>query len=65
MKKRLVSLILVVVMVLSLNVVAFAGPGNGGYAPPVITSIPIPIDYPIYCPQNDQGQDNSCNQDQQ
>jgi len=63
MRKMLISLILVVVMILSLNVVAFAGPGLGGWNPPVITS--IPIDYPIYCPENDQVLNNSRNQDQQ
>jgi len=62
MKKRLLSLILAVAMILSLNVVAFAGPGGGAEAPPVIAS--IPIDYPIHCPENDQGQDNNRNHDQ-
>ncbi|MCL2378508.1 MAG: hypothetical protein FWC77_05205 [Defluviitaleaceae bacterium] len=62
MKKILISLILMVVMILSLNVVAFADPGGGGWNPPIIASIPISIDYPNYCPENDQDQNNNRNQ---
>jgi len=64
MKKRLISLILVATMILSLNVVAFACPGNGGGADPVCCNCglspfmaPIPLPCTIECPEDDQGQD--------
>jgi len=66
MKKKLFSIILVVVMALSLNVVAFAGPGGGAEGDPVMGDMPIecPIVYPIECPEDDQGEDDDCDQDQ-
>jgi len=70
MKKRLLSLALVVVMILSLNVVAFACPGGGGVGgDPTCCNCgvnpfmaPIPLPCIIECPEDDQGQD--CDQDQ-
>ena len=58
MKKRLLCLVLALVMILSLNVVAFAGPGsNAGDVDPI--SLPIEIEClpPTGCPEDCQGQD--------
>ncbi|MCL2378355.1 MAG: hypothetical protein FWC77_04425 [Defluviitaleaceae bacterium] len=57
MMKRIISLILAVVMMLSLNVVAFADPDGG--------IVPEPVSAPIECPENDQSQDDDCDQNQQ
>jgi hypothetical protein len=54
MKKRLVSLILVVTMMLSVNTVALASPGGGVQGDPVITAITIELHETC----NDQDQDN-------
>jgi len=62
MKKRLLCLALLVVMVLSINVVALAGPGGGGAADPIIAALSEM--YPTECPEDNQGQDEDCDQDQ-
>jgi len=64
MKKRLLSLLLVLILVLSINTVIFAGPGGGVEGEPVMIYLPIdfPIDCPIECPEDCQGEDDD-NQD--
>ena len=56
MKKRLLGLVLALVMIFSLNVVVFAGPGGGVHAEPIM--ITLPIDCPIECPEDCQGEDD-------
>ena len=62
MMKKFLSLVLAFVMILSLNVVAFAGPGTGGVGDPVIIPGPEPINCVIVCPEDGQGEDDD-NQD--
>jgi len=60
MKKRLLSLALAFVMILSLNVTAFASPGGGIVGDPidVIGVYPLSIYIPVGCPEDCQGEDD-------
>ena len=58
MKKRLLGLLLVLALILSLNVMVFADPGNGSVDPPTIegTSLPIECNEDCQCEDYDQYQ---------
>jgi len=60
MKKRFFSLLLAIILILSLNVVAFAEPGGSGAG-----KIPTSETLPIECLEDDQGEDDDDDQNQQ